>query len=413
MFDGYRDLLSRPGARSFTFAGFVSRLIIPMFNISLILMIQIQYDSYAIAGQVAAIGVFVWAAQTVPTARLVDRFGQRAAMWPLVALHVAGTVIAVATSMLRGPVPFLWVAVVFASLSGPVGSLTRARWSHILTTEQEIHSAFSLEGALDEVLFVGGPLVATVLTTSVHPAAGILTASAALVVGMGILLPQTASEPPARRGTGGGGLGLRVPRPVIAVTLVSTAMGLIFGAFDISVVAFADSLGLKPWAGAVLGVVAFGSFLGSLAYGARRWRWPMWARIVVASGIVAVGFSVVSLQSGLVALAIVGFFAGSAIAPLFATSDAITQRSVRRDQLTEGLAWSRIGIGVGVGIGAWLGGGLIESEGARAGLHFSGGAAILVAFTALATIPWLRAVGRRRVREADVLVDPSPVPPNI
>ncbi len=413
MFSGYRDLLSRPGATAFALAGFVSRLVIPMFNISLILMIQIQYDSYAMAGRVAAIGVFVWAAQTVPTARLVDRIGQRAAMWPLVVLSVVGTAIAITTAMLRGPEPFLWLAVVLASLSGPVGSLTRARWSHILTTDDQIHTAFSLEGALDEVLFVGGPALATILTTSVHPAAGLIVASGSLVVGMSILLPQTSSEPPARKGTDSRGLGLRIPRAVIAVTLISTAMGLIFGAMDISVVAFADSLGRKSWAGAVLGVIALGSFLGSLAYGARRWEWPMWRRIVMASYVIAIGFSLLSFQNTLVTLAVVGFFAGCVIAPLFATADATIQQSVRQDQLTEGLAWSRIGIGVGVGVGAWLGGALIDGTGARAGLHFSGGAAILVALTATATIPWLRAVRHRRVRVDEVFVEGPHVPPSI
>ena len=413
MFHGYRDLLTRPGAASFALAGFVARVVGPMFNISLILMIQIRYDSYAIAGRVAAIGIFVWAAQTVPTARLVDRYGQRAAMWPLVGIHVAGTTIAIVTAMLRGPEAFLWIAVLLASISGPVGSLTRARWSHLLESDHEIHTAFSLEGALDEVLFVGGPVLATVLTTSVHPAAGLLVASGGMVVGLSLLLPQTATEPPNRREEARGGLGLRIPRAVMAVTLVSTAMGMLFGAFDISVVAFADSLGQKRWAGAALGVIALGSFLGSLAYGARAWKSSMWTRIVAASFVVAGGFFVVSSQTSLVLLAVLGFFAGSVIAPLFATSDAMIQQSVRQSQLTEGLAWSRIGIGIGVGVGAWIGGALIEDVGARGGLHFAGGAALLVAVVASATIPWLRSVGRRRRISAEAFVDPPPVPPGI
>jgi predicted MFS family arabinose efflux permease len=414
MFDGYRRLLSKPGASSFVFAGLLSRLVGSMFNISLILMIQIQYSSYAVAGRVAAIGVFVWALQTVPTARIVDRLGQRAAMWPMVGLHVVGVVIAISAAMARGPEFILWIAVVFASLTGPLGSLTRARWSHLLTTDQEIHAAFSLEGALDETLYIAGPALSVVLATSVHPAAGLVVSTAALVTGMAILLPQTATEPPPRTGADGASLGLRVPLPVVAVSLIAVALGLMFGAFDLSTVAFADSLGQKRWAGAALGVLSIGSFLGGLTYGSRKWNSPLWSRIVVVSLLVAAGFSLLAAQPNLVLFGAVGFFAGSVIAPLLASSDNVIQRSVKKDQLMEGLAWLRIGIGIGVGAGAWLAGALIEKTGARAGLALAGGSAVLVAVAALATIPWLRTV-RGADADADGIdleIEAPPVPPS-
>ena len=412
MFDDYRRLLSKPGASSFVFAGLLSRLVGSMFNISLILMIQIQYSSYAVAGRVAAVGVFVWAFQTVPTARIVDRLGQRAAMWPMVGLHIVGVVIAIATAMTRGPEPLLWVAVIFASFTGPLGSLTRARWSHLLTTDQEIHAAFSLEGALDETLYIAGPALSVILATSVHPAAGLVVSTAALVVGMGILLPQKATEPPPRTATDGASLGLRVPPPVIAVSLIATALGLMFGAFDLSTVAFADSLGQKPWAGAALGVLSLGSFVGGLAYGSRKWKSPLWQRIVAVSFLVAAGFSLLSVQPNLILFGAVGFFAGSVIAPLLASSDNVIQRSVKKGQLMEGLAWLRIGIGIGVGAGAWLAGGLIEKTGARAGLALAGWSAVLVAVAAVATIPWLRTVRGADASAAEVEIEAPPVPPS-
>jgi hypothetical protein len=412
VFDAYRTLLSKPGASSFVFAGLLSRLVGSMFNVSLILMIQIQYSSYEIAGRVAAVGVFVWAFQTVPTARIVDRLGQRAAMWPMVGLHIVGVLIAIATAMARGPEAVLWLAVVFASLTGPLGSLTRARWSHILTTDQEIHAAFSLEGALDETLYVAGPALSVVLATSVHPAAGLVVSTAALVVGMAILLPQTATEPPPRASTDGATLGLRVPPAVIAVSLIAAALGLMFGAVDLSTVAFADHLGHKSWAGVALGVLSFGSFLGGLAYGSRKWSAPLWRRIVAISILVAGGFSLLALQPNLVLFSIVGFFAGATIAPLFASSDNVIQRSVKKHQLMEGLAWLRIGIGIGVGAGVWMAGALIEARGARAGLMLAGGSALLVAVAAVATIPWLRSVRGHDAGPVDAAIDAPPVPPN-
>ena len=45
-----------------------------------------------------------------------------------------------------------------------IGALVRARWSHLWRADQRRRStAYSVESVLDEVIFVIGPLIATVL----------------------------------------------------------------------------------------------------------------------------------------------------------------------------------------------------------------------------------------------------------
>ncbi len=412
MFDRYRDLLTRPGAAAFAFSGLLSRLPGAMFNISVFFMVQIQYDSYEIAGRVIAIGTLAWAAQTVPTARLIDRLGQRAGMIPLVGLHVTGVTIAIATAMLRGPEAWLWVAAVLASLSGPLGSLTRARWSHILTSDQEIHTAFSLEGVLDEILYMGGPALAAVLATQIYPPLGLLVSTAALLVGISILLSLTATEPPPRR-AGGGGLGFRVPKIVIAVTMIAFALGLLFGTIDVSTVKFAEEQGVKWAAGIILAFLSFGSFLGGLLYGSRTWKASLERRIVAGSLLAAIGFWAMALMPNLGLFSLCGFFAGATIAPLIAGSDNAIQRSVKKAELVEGLAWLRIGIGIGVAIGAWLAGALIERSGAQGGLALTGLSAVFVAVAALAVSPWLGHRLGKRARPVDIHVESPPAQPAV
>jgi len=410
--DRYRNLLSRPGASAFAFAGLLSRLPGSMFTISLILMIQIQYNSYEIAGRVAAIGTLAWAAQTVPTARLVDRLGQRTAMIPLVTLHLIGVTMAIVTAMTRGPEVWLWIAAILASLTGPLGSLTRARWSHLLTNDKDIHTAFSLEGALDEILFISGPALSAILATTVYPAAGLFVSSVGLLVGITILLSQSRTEPPARM-VGTAGLGLRVPSPIIAVTFIGLALGLLFGGVDISTVAFADERGVKGLAGLVLAVLSCGSFLGGLLYGSHEWTMPLERRIVAGAVAAAVGFCAMALMPNLVLFGLVGFLAGTTLAPLIASCDNVVQRSVKKHHLTEGLAWFRIGIGIGVAIGAWVAGILIEKSGSSGGLSVAAVAAVLVAVTAIMVSPLLGHRFRLRSRRVDVYVEHPPVQPLI
>lgn len=390
MLSTYSEILKIPGAKAFASAGLLSRLPISMFNISLILMVQIQYDSYEMAGRVAAIGVMVWALQTIPTARLTDRFGQAAVMWPLTILHVVGAALAIWTAMTHGPEWMLWCAVVLASLSGPLGSLTRARWSHILETDEDIHTAFALEGVLDEILFIGGPAVATILATAVWAPLGIIVSSTAMVIGIAILLPQRRTQPPTRKETGGTGLGFRIPPAIIAVTFIALGIGAMFGSFDISTVAFAEEQGHKGWAGLMLGIVSAGSFLGGLFYGSRHWKTPLWKRTVVGAFALAVAFTSISLAPNLIIFAIVGFIAGATIAPSLTNTDTVVQRVVKRDQITEGMAWVRIGMGAGVAVGAWVAGVLIEQQGAHAGLYTAAGAGIAAFGIAVLTIPMLR-----------------------
>lgn len=411
----YRNILSLPGAHAFTWAGLLARTPIAMFNISLILMVQIQYDSYAMAGRVAAIGVLVWALQTVPTARLVDRWGQRRAMIPLSVMFVIGGVMAIWTAMTMGPEWLLWLSVALASVSGPLGSLTRARWSYVLDTDQEIHTAFALEGSLDETLFIAGPALATVLATVIWPPLGMIVCIVAMVIGISILLSQTATQPPTRGTTGGASLGLRIPAAVFAVTLIAFGLGLMFGAIDISAVGFAEEAGYKSLAGLLIAALAAGSFVGGLAYGARHWRTPLWKRTVIGALALAVGFVALATAPNLIIFAIIAFVAGATIAPTLTNADAVVQRVVARDQITEGMAWVRIGLGIGVAGGAWAAGYLLDHQGARWGLILAAASGVLTFLIAAATIPMLkRGTERPELGQSEPLpeglVDHPPVP---
>ncbi|WP_084039104.1 MFS transporter [Demequina sp. NBRC 110053] len=421
----YRSILNHPGAKAFAFAGLLSRLPMSMFNISFILMVQIQYDSYEMAGRVAAIGIVVWALQTVPTSRLVDRIGQRRAMLPLLGLHVTGATIGIVAAVNNGAEWILWIAVAVASLSGPLGSLTRARWSNILDSDQDIHTAFALEGVLDEVLFIAGPALATILATAVWAPAGLVVSTIGTVVGLLILLSLRATEPAPRGASGGSSLGLRVPPAVLGAAFIALGLGTMFGAFDISVVGFAEELGHKTLSGVLLGIVSAGSFAGGLLYGARHWSMPLWKRTVIGTVVLAVGFGILTLAGGMVVFAIIGFFAGAAIAPTLTNADTIVQRVVKRDQITEGMSWLRIGMGVGVASGAWIAGYLVDNVGAHAGLYTSAGAAVAMVGMALVAAPVIRRDTERpgiadaedvhppSQRDADEWVEQPFTPPNV
>jgi len=396
----YRDVLSRPGALAFSAAGVFARLPISMVGIGIVLAVSAIYDSYALAGRVSAVLV-VTSALTAPLiARLVDRHGQARVMFPALAVSGAGLSALVAALALEAPPAALYATAVVAGVTGQFGSLVRARWSHLLQRDADaVHTAYSLESALDEVVFVVGPAAATVLATSVSPTAGIVVPLVSAVLGGTWLLSQKGTEPPPnpRQEATGGSL-VRLPGMLVLV-LVFLAIGGIFGSTDVSTVAFAEEAGRKSAAGFILAVCAAGSLVSGLLYGARRWVQPLWLRFGIGTVALTIGVSLFVLVGSLWALAAVMFVTGFAIAPTLINGNGLVQEIVPRERLTEGLTWVGTSLGVGVSIGSSVAGSRIDAAGSHGGFLVVVAAGVTALVAALAALPSLRQGHRNRMAD--------------
>ncbi len=302
MFAPYRSILSLPGARAFTFWGLLARAQMAMTELAILLMVQIEYGSYAVAGRVVAAVAISWALLAPFVGRLVDRYGQyRALRWGF-AIVIVGRVGMIIAAVSHQPE---WVLFAFAPLfpaSGSIATYTRARWVYTVKNDDALNTAFSLESSLDETLFIVGPALTTVLATLVVSWAGLAISTLALAVGGYAFLAQRGTEPPIgevairqarrRRPRIGTHMFISVPA-VLITTVIFAAQGALFASADIATVAFADSLGLKSSSGPVLALFALGSLIGGLLYGSRVWRHSLTSRLtwgVVLTGMGAATF---------------------------------------------------------------------------------------------------------------------------
>jgi MFS family permease len=391
----YRDVLTKPGALAFSTTGVVSRLPMSMIGIGIVLMISAVYGSYGLAGRVSAVYVVANALCGPRIARLVDRHGQARVMKPAVAVSAVGLLaLILAASAEAAPVWLYLTAVVAGGAAGSFGALVRARWSHVLDDPRQVHTAYSLESALDELVFVVGPVLATVLATSVAPAAGLVVPLVAAVVGGYWFLALRATQPPPRpvEPATHDGVPRRAvmrSRGMVVLALVFVAVGAIFGATDVSTVAFAEESGSKAAAGFVLATFAFGSLLSGLGYGARHWTTPLWSRFVVGVVALAIGTSLFLVVTSIPVLAVVMFVTGFAIAPTLINGNGLVQHLVRPSQLTEGLTWVATSLGVGVSIGSSIAGVMIDRQGAHGGFTVvvvAAGAAVAVTLASLGVL---------------------------
>ena len=425
----YARILSRPGALQFSAAGFLARFPMSMVGISTILTVQSLYGNYTSAGGVSAALVVATAVGAPVLARLVDARGQSRVMLPAVLGSALGMVGMITAAGLRAP---LWVLVALAlvagGLGGSMGSLVRSRWTTVLDSPDDIHTAFSLEAALDEVVFVVGPVAATALCTSAAlPVTSGWVAALCLHLGGGLwLLSQRATEPPAGQGQAadlahgrgraagtdgqgradGAGPGPTAtalhPGPsrtatsalrhgaVLAVVAVFLGSGALFGANDVTAVAFATEQGRPSSSGLVLAAWALGSLSAALVYGSRTWAWPMWRQFLVGVLALALGASTFILAGSVPVLMVLMLVTGMSIAPTVTVGNHIVQAVTPRDQLTEGLTWVGTAMNVGVSLGSLLAGRLVDTHGSRGGYVLVTVFAWLSVLVALATIGVVR-----------------------
>ncbi len=394
MLSPYRKILSRPGALAFSSSGVIARLPMSMAGIGIVLMVEALYHSYGLAGRVSAVYVLAQAICSPQLARLVDRHGQARVMRPAITVSSLGLIGIVTAALSHAPTPWLYAtAALTGATIGSFGALVRARWSNLLTAPRDVHTAYSLESALDELVFVVGPVVATILAANVSPAAGLLVAVIGMIGGGFWFLSQRATQPATAVRHADAVRHRSVLRSggVVVLAIVFVAVGTIFGATDVATVAFADEQGRPDLAGVVLAVFALGSLISGLLYGLRHWTTALWKRFIVGTVVIALGTSLFVLVQSMTVLALVMFVVGFAISPTIINGNALVQHFVPRERLTEGLTWIGTALGVGVSVGASVAGMAIDARGSHGGFLVVLGAAVLAVLAAVGSLRVLRA----------------------
>lgn len=363
-----RELFTREQA-AMSGAALVARVPIAMVGLGIVLLVQGVTGSYGLAGAVSATFALAQAAAAPRLSRLVDRRGQAVVAGPAFLLHAVALALLMALTVARAPAALLLAAAAVSGGAMPsYGVLVRTRWTELLRGRVALQTAYSLESVLDEVCFVVGPVLVTVLAIRVDRLAGLLTALALEIVGTAALLAQRGTEPPPHPGRAGAPSGSALRHPGLRVlTGASVAMGGIFGAVEVSTVATAAEHGSRADAGPVLAVFALGSLLAGVVYGAVPHRAPLGRRFAVTAVWMGVAVCLLPAAGSLLGVAAVLAVAGAAIAPTLIATFALVERLTPAERLTEGLTWVSTGAAVGVALGSGLTGRVVDLAGGRAG----------------------------------------------
>lgn len=386
MLDSYRRILGRPGTALFSATALVARLPMSMVGLGIVLLVEGRVGSYGVAGAVAASYMIANAVLAILQGRLVDKLGQGRV------LSGASVAFGVAMVLLMWSVEADWplaFAYGFAALAGgtlpQIGSCVRARWSHVLSAPAEVQTAYALEAVVDEIVFIVGPILVTVLATSIDPVAGLLTAVVTGVSGSLAFSAQRATEPPAQ--THDRAVRARPPMPwrtVVPLIVVFAGLGLLFGAAEVTTVAFAEEQGNKAYAGPLLALWALGSLVAGVITGALTWRKGPAGRVRWGALGMACAMAPLTFLDSVPVMGLMLLIGGLAIAPTLVASMSLTEQTVPASRLTEGMAIMHTGLIAGVAPGATISGVVVDNHGASAAYLVSLGAGVVAALAAQA-----------------------------
>ncbi len=362
MFGSYRDVLSRPGALMFSFTAMISRFPLSMAGLGIVLLVSDRTGSYGQAGTVAAAYVLSAAALGPTQGRLADGLGQTRVLVLVGALYSVGVALTLVAIHENWAMAWILLCASAAGAATPqTGSMVRARWTHVITDRTQLNTAFAIEAIVDEVVFVVGPVVVTVLTLQVSDYAGLGFAAAAATLGSWALAAQSATAPPASAHTSRtrAHLSWSLLGPVVTA---SVGLGVLFGSAEVIVVAFTTEAGQRGAAGVVLATWAAGSLIAGVVVGAlprasdplRLWR--------TALLLLSLLFVPLIFAPGVIWLGVGMFLAGVMISPTLIATTNLVQQHVAPSRLTEALTWATTGLAVGVAPGAAIAGWVVDNH---------------------------------------------------
>lgn len=366
MLGPYRRVLQLPGARAFTTAGFVGRLPISMIGLGIVLLETSQGVSYAVAGTISASFAVAAAVGGPVVSGFVDRHGQHRILPWAVGIYSIFMVALLVALNASAPLGLVIPLAIGAGMAMPnLGALIRARWAHVVPGSDELNVAYAWESILDEVVFVLGPPLATVLALQIHPSAALVVCVVLVLTGTGWLIPQRRTEPPPHgKARTAGEFALRNPgMPLLFAVFI--LIGGIFGSFEVVTIAFAQEQDVTNLTGVLLAIYAFGSLLAGFTYGALPTPRFHGRRMTQALTLMAIVTFGLPLAPNALVLAPVALLAGLSVSPVLIAGTALVERIVPAKQLTEGITWTSTGMALGLAVSAPVSGLIIDSRGAH------------------------------------------------
>lgn len=396
---GYGELVRIPGVVRIIAAQLTARFPSGMLSLGLLFHVENRTGSYAAAGVVLAALSIGQAVAGPATGRLMGRLGIRPVVITTAVLCAAAVAAIALSDLPTGGIVAL--ALVAGLAFPPITSAVRTIYPKLVPASM-LGPLFALDASLQELIWIGGPVIVTFVATGVSTTLALLL-SAVLLVGGGAWFAASRAVGRVRIPRSKRRFGVVLLRPQVALM---TAVGFLViascAAIEASVAgAFGES---DPTSGVVLAIWSLASLAGGFALGRLAMRpWSLALRL----GVVAVGAALTPFLPGFWGLSIALVISGFGLAPALGLMSATVSTSVRFSDTAEAYGWTNTGQLVGVALGAALAGQALDRFGAPTA--FACGA-ILAALAALVAAAGIPVSPDLKGKNAGPIPDTAPIP---
>lgn len=350
-----RAVLRAPQVSHVLISSQIGRLPLAAGPLSLLLYARESF-SLTVAGLLVAAFTGAMAVSAPLLARTVDRWRQPPVLWASALVSSASYVLVAAGG------PRILTATLGAVLAGlgtpPLEACLRALWPDLLSPAV-VPAAYALDIAVQEVIFVAGPLTAVTAVALGGPAAGLVATAALQLAGTAVFATAPAVRSwrglPAVRHWAGP---LRSHRLTLMLAGVA-CVGLAFGSLPVAITAYAEAAGHRSLSGWLLAAQATGALIGGLLYTRAGPGSP--ARLPLLAGALTAGFLPLLLMPRPLPMAVLLAICGVSLPPLLTAIFLMADRLAPPGTVAEAFAWVATAFAVGSAGGAALAGPVVET----------------------------------------------------
>lgn len=353
---GIRAVLRAPHVPLVLAASQVGRLPLASAPLALLIFAR-QEHSLALAGVVVAVFTAGMAVGAPLLARLVDRRRQPPVLWASAVFSAFGFIL-VAYGGHRLPVTLLGAAVAGLGIP-PLEACLRALWP-ALVPPPLVPAAYTLDIAVQEVIFVVGPLITLAAVGLAGPAAGLLAAAALQLAGVAAFVAAPAVRDWHGVATHRHWAGPLRIRQFAIMVLGVVCMGAAVGSLPVALTGYAEAAGNRSLTGWLLAAQAGGALVGGLLY--TRASPGDVRRLPLLAVVFAVLYLPLLTTPGPALIAVLLAISGLALPPLLTAVFLAADRLAPTGTAVEAFAWIMTAFTVGSALGAALTGPLTETD---------------------------------------------------
>lgn len=373
----YGALFRAPGFLRVITSQLYARFPFGMMTLAFVMHIQFVHHSYAVAGLALGADTIGAAISGPVLGRLLGKYGTTRVL--LTTASIGAAAIASIGMFNTPPVAMIALALVVGLTSPPIQTAARTIYPS-LVKKKDLPAVYSLDATSQELIWVIGPVLATVLAAQVNTAFVVVLMSLIQITGaLWFCSNKEVSQmviPTPNRKMGG----------VLTnkVVLTTAILGLLliggFSGVEVGTVAVVP----KSLAGVVIGALSLGSIVGGLTLGNRvKSRWSLtWLLTLILVGYLLVWVA----PSSAIWISICLFIAGVGVAPSLGILGAAIASNLKAGDAAEANGWASTGQLMGYSAGAALSGIAIDSVSDTSAFLVSivfGVGAILVAIMAV------------------------------